>query len=87
MTPNLLQATREYWRKLDAVEAAYKRNELSPEEVDAEVKALMAELGQARRESLAMLRYGLQSLWQEQPEVIVGVAMLVVLGYGWLLAF
>ena len=86
MTPNLLQATQEYWRKLDAVEAAYKRNELSPQEVDAEVKALMAELGQARRESLAMLRYSLQNFWHEQRETIIGVAVLLALSYGWLLA-
>ncbi len=49
MLTDLTDATRRYWKKLDAVEAAYKRNEMTLQEVDAEVQRLMTELGQARR--------------------------------------
>ena len=45
MFPNLLEATREYWRKLDELETAYKQGRISIEEVDASVNVLMEELG------------------------------------------
>ena len=49
MFPNLLEATKEYWRKLDELEAAYQQGEIPLEEVDARVTELMAELAQERR--------------------------------------
>jgi hypothetical protein len=33
MFPNLLEATKEYWRKLDRLEAAYPQGEIPLEEV------------------------------------------------------
>jgi hypothetical protein len=84
MFPDLIDATRDYWRKLDAVEAAYKRNELTLSEVDAEVNALMAELGQTRRRVLRDTWAATQVVIQPQRDVIAGVAALGVLAYVWL---
>ncbi|MBD2743615.1 hypothetical protein [Coleofasciculus sp. FACHB-1120] len=79
MMPNLLEATKEYSRKLDQLEAAYEKGEVSIEEVDTKVQLLMAELGRERRAALAYVFYGLRRLWDEQRETIVGVAILGVL--------
>ncbi|PSO51489.1 MAG: hypothetical protein BRC40_14095 [Cyanobacteria bacterium QH_8_48_120] len=84
--PNLLAATKEYWRKLDELEAAYHRDEVSVEEVDARVKELMRELGQARREMIAYILSGLSHFWREQKETIIGTAMLGVAVCGWAIA-
>lgn len=83
MTPNLLEATKTYWRKLDELEAAYHRGELSLEEVDARVADLMTELGQERRSALRFFASGVSRFWQEQPEIIVGVASIGALVYLW----
>jgi len=83
MIPNLLEATNNYWRELNALEAAYQRHELSLQEVDAKVAALMAELGQERRAALDAFFHGLRQLWQEQREPILGVSILGVLTYAW----
>ena len=83
MFPDLIGATRDYWRKLDEVEVAYKRNELTPAEVDAEVKALMAELGQTRRRALRDLWATAQVFLQQQGEAVAGVAVVGVLAYAW----
>lgn len=84
MFPDLIGATRDYWRKLDAVEAAYKRSELTLAEVDAEVKALMVELGQTRRKALRDVWATVQVFLQQQRETISGVAVIGVLAYVWL---
>lgn len=84
MFPDLIGATRDYWRKLDAVEAAYKRSELTLAEVDAEVKALMVELGQTRRKALRDVWATVQVFLQQQSEAISGVAVIGVLTYVWL---
>ncbi|XHX78460.1 MAG: hypothetical protein RBJ76_00485 [Stenomitos frigidus ULC029] len=84
MMPNLLEATNNYWRELDALEAAYQRHELSLQEVDARVDALMAKLGQERRDALATFFQGLRQLWQTQREPILGVSILGVLTYAWM---
>lgn len=81
---DLIGATRNYWRKLDAVEAAYRRHELSLEEVNAQVEALMVELGQARRKTLRDSWAMLQVFVQQQGEAIAGVAALGMLAYVWL---
>lgn len=84
MTPNLFEATRKYWRQLNELEAAYQRNEVSLNEVDARVEALMQELGRARRESLRIAWMGIQSFVQEQRETLAGAAAIGILAYVWL---
>lgn len=84
MIPNLLEATNEYWRKLNELEAAYQRGEVSLEEVDARVAVLMAELGQERRASVRFLLDNLSRVWQEQRELVVGLGLIGVLTYGWI---
>ena len=46
MFPNLFEATKTYWRKLDELEAAYQQGKVSTEVVNATVAELMAELAQ-----------------------------------------
>lgn len=82
--PNLVEATNDYWRKLNELEAAYRRGDVSLEEVDAQVKVLMAELGQARRETLSYFFQGLRQTWEQQRELVLGATLLGVLTYGWL---
>ncbi|PSR19341.1 hypothetical protein C8255_02625 [filamentous cyanobacterium CCP3] len=84
MLPDLIGATRDYWRKLDEVEAAYQRNELTLNEVNAEVKALMVELGQTRRQLLRDSWAIAQRFVQRQGDALAGVAALGVLAYVWL---
>lgn len=83
MLPNLLEATNEYWCKLDELEAAYHRGEVSIEEVDAKVKSLMAELGQERRAALSYVFNGFYRLWSVQRETIVGLAIIGIITYTW----
>jgi hypothetical protein len=83
MFPNLLEATKDYWRKLDELEAAYKRGEVSLAEVDARVPELMAELGQERRAALDYLFASWRRLWNEQRETIAGIAFLAIVTYSW----
>ncbi|MBW4420040.1 MAG: hypothetical protein KME13_12535 [Myxacorys californica WJT36-NPBG1] len=84
MIPNLLQATNDYWRKLNELEAAYQRGEVSLEEVDAKVAVLIADLNQERRESLAFVFNGLNSLWNQQKEVVIGLGLIGMLTYTWI---
>ncbi len=85
MIPDLMEATRDYWRELDELEAAYQRGDASLTEVNAKVKELMTDLSRSRRESFAYLFSGIRRVWNEQRDAIVGVAGLSVLTYGWLL--
>ena len=84
MLPDLIGATRDYWRKLDAVEAAYRRNELTAAEVNTQVKALMVELGQTRRQVLRDSWAIAQTFARQQGDALAGVAALGVLAYVWL---
>lgn len=84
MIPNLLEATNEYWRKLNELEAAYQRGDVSLEEVDARVATLMAELGQERRATIRFLMDNLNRLWSEQREIIVSLGLVGVLTYAWI---
>lgn len=84
MSPNLWEATNTYWRKLNQLEAAYQQGEVSLEEVDAQVKVLMAELGQTRKAALSYFVSGLRNTWQEQRELFLGVSLLGILMYTWL---
>lgn len=81
--PNLLESTKEYWQKLDALEASYKRGEVSIEEVDAKVEQYMTELGQERRFFFRFVRDRLQHLWKEQPDFIAGIGIIFVLTWFW----
>jgi hypothetical protein len=83
MFPDLQAATRNYWRKLDQLEATYQRGEVSLAEVDVRVAELMAELGQVRRAALSAVWGQLKHQWQTQREAIVGVVLLVGLTYAW----
>ena len=85
MIPNLFEATNEYWRKLDKLEAAYQQGEVSLEEVDARVAELMADLAQERR---AAFTYFLRSLghWlTTQRETLVGLGVVALVAYAWVL--
>ncbi|NJK27695.1 MAG: hypothetical protein HC925_02995 [Coleofasciculaceae cyanobacterium SM2_3_26] len=83
MFPDLTEATKAYWRKLDELEAAYQRNEMSLAEVDARVAELMTELGQARRKALRAFWANLRHTVAPQWETIAGVALIGVLAYIW----
>ncbi|OYD88641.1 hypothetical protein CDG77_22525 [Nostoc sp. 'Peltigera membranacea cyanobiont' 213] len=83
MFPNLVEDTKEYWCKLNELEVAYQKGEVSIEEVDGRVKLLMTELGKSRQ---AALNYVLNSFYHflnEQGEAIVGIAILGVISYAW----
>lgn len=84
MFPNLVEPTKRYWRQLDELEAAYQKGEVSLEEVDARVPELIAELGQARREAWFYFLGSWNRMWNEQKEAIVGIALLGILTYTWL---
>lgn len=83
MFPNLLDATKTYWRKLDELEAAYQKGGVSLDEVNVRVKELMAELGQERRAALHYVINSWGQLWDEQRETILGLTVLGVLSYAW----
>jgi hypothetical protein len=84
MIPDLIGATRDYWRKLDQLEAAYRRNEFTPKEVNAQVKALMVELGQTRRQLLRDSWAIFQAFIARQGDALAGVTALGALAYVWL---
>ena len=85
MFPNLFQATKEYWRKLDELEAAYQQGKIPLKEVDARVAELMAELAQERRAAFAFLWHSCQHLVTTQRETLMGLAIVILLIYVWLL--
>lgn len=84
MVPNLLEATNNYWRQLNQLDAAYRRGEVSLEEVDARVQELIAELGRERRATLYYLWYGIQQAWHQQKELLLGGGLLLAFTYIWL---
>ncbi|ASC73086.1 hypothetical protein XM38_040480 [Halomicronema hongdechloris C2206] len=84
MIPNLIEATRRYWRQLDQIEAAYRSGELSAADVDAQVQQSMAELGQARRETLRLLGAGVQHLLSQSGDLLAGAVCISLLAYLWL---
>lgn len=83
MIPNLLEATNEYWRQLNELEAAYQRGEVSLEEVDATVATLMTELGAERRATLRFLMDNMSRIWHGQREIIISMGLVGVLTYAW----
>jgi hypothetical protein len=83
MIPNLLEATHQYWRKLDELEASYQRGEVTLEEVDAQVAVLMSDLGRDRRAALQFFFSNLGRVWDEQRETVLGVVLISVLTVTW----
>jgi hypothetical protein len=85
MFPNLQEATQEYWHKLDQLETAYRQGKISLEEVDLEVASLMAELGRKRRAALSYFLQSCQIWLNQQRETVIGLAVLGIISYLWLL--
>jgi hypothetical protein len=85
MFPNLLEATKEYWRKIDRLEAAYQQGEIPLEEVDARVAELMTELSQERRTAFSYFWHGWQYWLTTQRETLIGLAILALVAYAWVL--
>ncbi|NMF85321.1 hypothetical protein [Nodosilinea sp. P-1105] len=83
MLTDLLGATQTYWRKLDDIEAAYRRDELSIDEVDIEVKRLMQELGHTRRRALREFGASARYFVAQQRDVLAGTAVMGLLTYIW----
>lgn len=81
--PDLLNATRDYWRKLDELEAAYQRGDVSLKEVDATVQTLMQELGRSRRLALRAFARQIGLFWQNQRDTIVATVLIGCLTYAW----
>jgi hypothetical protein len=84
MIPNLIEATQEYWRKLDKLEAAYEKGEISIEEVDRQVAFLMKELGHKRQTFITYFLQSWQHWFSQQKETIVGLVILGIICYFWL---
>jgi len=84
MIPNLLEATKEYWRNLNELDAEYQRGEVSLEEVNARVAKLMVGLGRERRASVRFLLDNVSRIWHEQKELVVGLGMVGALTYAWI---
>ena len=85
MIPNLLEATQEYWQKLDELETAYYKGEISIEEVDRQVEFLMKELGRKRRSSITYFVQSLRYWFNQQKELVLGLLIFGVLFYSWLI--
>lgn len=85
MFPNLLEATKEYWHKLDQLEAAYQQGKISLEEVDTRVAVLMTELAKERRTALTYFWHGWQHWLTTQRETLIGLALLALVTYSWML--
>jgi hypothetical protein len=80
---DLIGATHDYWRKLDAVEAAYRRKELTAEEAHARIQQLMKDLGRDRRRVLREFWASLRHPLQRRGDALVGIAMIGLLTYLW----
>lgn len=85
MLINLQETTQEYWHKLDELEIAYQQGKISIEEVDVEVASLMAELGRKRRVTISYFLQSSQMWLTEQRETLIGLAILGIISYFWLL--
>lgn len=85
MFPNLWVATKEYWRKLDQLEATYHKGEISLDQVNAKVAELRVELGQERRATRDLLN-SWRYVWSEQREAIAGIALVGIIAYAWVVS-
>ena len=86
MFPNLLEATKEYWRKLDQLEAAYQQGEISLKEVDKRVADLKADLTQECRAAFAYFQRGWRHWLTTQRESLIGLGAMALVTYAWVLA-
>ena len=86
MFPNLLQATREYWRKLDELELAYQQGKISLDEVDVRVAELMAELAIERLATFTYFYCICQNWLTVQRQTVIGLAILAIITNGWVLS-
>ncbi|MDJ0601919.1 MAG: hypothetical protein QNJ37_24140 [Crocosphaera sp.] len=85
MYPNLVEATKEYWQQLDKIESRYLEGELSLEEVDQKVEALMKKLGRKRKEALLFLTESF-SLWvSSHRELLITLVFTLMVVYSWML--
>ena len=85
MIPNLFEATKVYWRKLDQLEAAYQQGEVSLEEVDTKVAELMADLAQERRAAFTYFLRGWRHWLTTQRETLIGLGAVALVAYAWVL--
>ncbi|ESA36505.1 hypothetical protein N836_07365 [Leptolyngbya sp. Heron Island J] len=85
MFPNLFEATKTYWRKLDELEASYQQGEVSLKELDSRVAELMAELAQERRLAFVGFWHILRHWFNAQGQSLIGFGILVFAAYGWVL--
>jgi len=85
MFPNLIEATKEYLHNLEKLENAYQQGKIPLKEVDAKVAELMNELAQERRDAFTYFWHGWQLWLTRQRETIIGLAILVLITYFWLL--
>ncbi|MEM6611351.1 MAG: hypothetical protein AAF652_03680 [Cyanobacteria bacterium P01_C01_bin.72] len=85
MFPNLLQATKEYWRQLDELEIAYQQGEIHLEEVDARVADLIAELAAERRAAFSYFWHGCPYWVKTQKETVISLVILALITYAWML--
>lgn len=84
MIPNLVEATWEYWHKLDNLEAAYQRGEVSLEEVNERVNHLMEELGRERRKALSYLWNSWKQWFASNQEIVVSLLVLSSIACVWM---
>lgn len=80
---NLIEETKDYWRDLDVLEAAYQQGEISIEEVDARVAQLTEKLGQKRREAWRLFVLNITAGLQDQRETVLGLTLLTIVIYVW----
>ena len=85
MFPNLFQATKEYWHKLDELEIAYQQGKIPLEEVDAKVADLMAQLAQERRAALAFFWHSWYHWLTKNKENLIALAIVALATYAWVL--
>jgi KaiC/GvpD/RAD55 family RecA-like ATPase len=86
MFPNLLESTKEYWQKLDTLEAAYQRGDVSLDEVNVQAAELMRELGRKRRLAISTAWNSIQHWLKMQKEAVLGLVMVSLVAYIWVLS-
>jgi hypothetical protein len=72
---NLIEETKDYWRKLEELENAYEKGEVSLEEVDTLVTQLMKDLGQKRQEALQGFFSAIATVLRDQPITVLGLSV------------
>jgi hypothetical protein len=78
MFPSLTHATKDYWQKLDELEARFHKGQISLEELNLQVHNLMEELGEERRRTFRELRAGLNYWFSAQGDKVFGGIILAL---------